>query len=619
MDISDIAKLAGVSPSTVSKVINHKDESISDKTRDRIRRIVREYHYVPNARTRATKGWLLGVLFRSRVSIDSTLDGILSTAQSHGYSVLVFNSDNDIEQERKNLAALRSSGAAGIIWEPVSMDSLERLTKLVTIGVNGGDRSFLLPYEAAAYEITGELVKRGHSRIACLVREGRRTPDFIRGFRRRLFESGMTFDDTVVYNESFDPLLDRIGRGDVTAVACSHYQLARALYSRLTSLHYHAPEDCSIVSLRNDAGSSWSEDTDEAISTYTIRNAEFGRIACESLIHKVEDREEPLSFKLEPHLDNENSLGAPPRNLSKRVVVVGSINVDMRLSVTTLPTSGATVSTEKSLTCLGGKGVNQAIGVAKLGHLVTLIGNVGSDSLSDLAYRSLESWDVNTAGVYRHTDGETGRAFIFVDPTGNSMIAVLSGANASLHADDIISREHLFEGVEYCLVPSEVPMDAVVTACRLARRHGAKTVVKPSACDHLPAELPALVDILVPNEKELLAICPEGTDLEDRARVLRGLGVGTVVVTLGEKGCYLQSESLSRHLPAVETTPVDTTGAGDAFISALTSCLIDGDDIETAAERANYAAAYSITRFGVANALIDRYSLDCVIPRGDEV
>lgn len=625
VDISDIAKLAGVSPSTVSKVINHKDESISDKTRDRIRRIVREYHYVPNARARATKGWLLGVLFRSRVSIDSTLDGILSTAQSHGYSTLVFNSDNDIEQECKNLAALRSSGAAGIIWEPVNMDSLERHgglipqdAKLVTIGVNGGDRSFLLPYEAAAYEITGELIKRGHSRIACLIREGRRTPDFIRGFRRRLFESGMAFDDTVVYDESFDPLLDRIGRGDVTAVACSHYQLARALNSRLTSLHYHVPEDCSVVSLRNDAGSSWSEDTDEAISTYTIRNAEFGRIACESLIQKVEDRAEPLSLKHGFCLDNENSLGAPPRSPSKRVVVVGSINVDMRLSVSTLPTSGATVSTEKSLTYLGGKGVNQAIGVAKLGHLVTLIGNVGSDSLSDLAYRSLESWDVNTAGVYRHTDGETGRAFIFVDPTGASMIAVLSGANASLHSDDIVSREHLFEGAEYCLVPSEVPMDAVVASCRLARRHGAKTVVKPSAYDHLPAELPAIVDILVPNEKELATICPEGTGIEERAKALRDLGVGTVVVTLGEKGCYLQSESLSRYLPAVETTPVDTTGAGDAFISALTSCLIDGDDIETAAKRASYAAAYSITRFGVANALIDRYSFDCVAPRSNK-
>lgn len=619
MDISDIAKLAGVSPSTVSKVINHKDESISDQTRERIRRIVREYHYVPNTRSRATRNWLLGVLFRSRVSIDSTLDGILATAQSHGYATLVFNSDNDPEQERKNLAALSSSGAAGIIWEPVSMGSLERRdefiprdTKLVTMGPNGGERSLLLPYETAGYEITGELVRRGHERIACLVREGRRTPDFIQGFRRYLFERGMAFDDSDVYCETFEPLLDRIGRGDVTGVACSHYQLARALYSRLASLHYHTPDDCSIVSLRNDAGSSWSEDTDEAISTYTIRNAEFGRLACERLIQKVEEREKsPLSFGQTLSLDNENSLGAPPRSASRRVVVVGSINVDTRLSVPTLPVSGATVSTEKSLTYLGGKGANQAIGVAKLGKLVTLIGNVGSDSLSNLAYSSLEDWNVNTAGVYRRADEETGRAYIFVDPAGDSMIAVLSGANASLHASDIASRGSLFEGAEYCLVPSEVPMDAVIAACRQARRHGARTVVKPSACDHLPDELPALVDILVPNEKELAAICPEERDVVGRAERLRELGTGTVIVTLGERGCYLCAEGVSRHLPAVRATPVDTTGAGDAFISALTSCLIDGDDIETAAERANYAAAYSITHFGVANALIDRFALDC--------
>lgn len=623
MDISDIAKLAGVSPSTVSKVINHKDEGISAQTRERVRRIVREYHYVPYSRSRAPKEWLIGVLFRSTISIDSTLDGILATAQAHGYATIVFSSDTDSDQERKNLAALRSAGVTGIIWEPVSMESLAlrdelvaQGVKLVTMGPYGGDRSFLLPYESAAYDITTELVGRGHERIACLVREGRRTTDFIRGFRKALFESGMAFDESLVYHESYDTLLDKIGRRDITGVVCSHYHLARSLFSRLAALHYHTPEDYSLVSLRNDAGSSWSEDTDEAISTYTIRNAEFGRIACRSLIQKIENREETLSFTQMLALDNESSLGTPPSSGSKRVIVVGSINIDTRLEVASLPVSGATVSAHTSLEYLGGKGANQAIGVSRLGNPVTLVGNVGSDPFSDLVYRDLERWNVNAEGVYRSTGEETGRAFIFVSPAGESMITILSGANASLHADDIVSREAFFEGAKCCLVPSEVPMDAVVAACQLARRHGALTIVKPSACDHLPSELLPLVDILVPNELELATICPESEDVEGRARALRGRGAGTVIVTLGERGCYLCSEGLERHLSAPSMNPVDTTGAGDAFISALASCLLGNDDLVTAARKANYAAAYSITRFGVASSLIDRYSLDRAFQQG---
>ena len=101
MDISDIAKLAGVSPSTVSKVINHKDGSISAATRERVLKIVREYHYTPYSRSRATKDWLIGVVFRSPISLDSTLDGILAIAQDAGYAPLVLNSNLDLEQERK--------------------------------------------------------------------------------------------------------------------------------------------------------------------------------------------------------------------------------------------------------------------------------------------------------------------------------------------------------------------------------------------------------------------------------------------------------------------------------------------------------------------------------------
>lgn len=617
MDINDIARLAGVSPSTVSKVINHKDASISSQTRERVLKIVREYHYAPYARARATKDWLIGVLFRSPISLDSTLDGILSVAQASGYATLVFNSDSDLEQERKNIAAAVRAGVSGIIWEPVSMESLaERPSleagdaKVITIGPNGGDRSLLLPYETASHDITSELVRRGHERIACLVAEGRRTADFIHGFRRCLFENGMAFSDSLIFTEIDSPLFTKVGKGEVTGLVCSHYQLASSLHAKLSSLHYHTPEDLSLVSLRNDNGSSWRDDPNGAISTYTIRNSDFGKLICRRLIGAIEGRDAEAESIPDLRLDNENSLGTPSSRQSKRVVVVGSINIDTRLSVPALPGAGATISTDTSLVYPGGKGANQAAGVAKLGHRVTLIGDVGDDASSDLVYQRLESCGVDTSGVYRKPGVETGRAYIFVDPDGESMITVLSGANADLRGHDVRSREKLFEGAQYCLVQSEVPLEAVAAACEVAQRHGAKVVLKPTSCDHLPDEIVSKVDILVPNQSELEAISPEGATREEKAEALLRRGAKTVIVTLGADGCYLHAPAHKEHFPAEPFRSIDTTGAGDAFISALVACLLSGNDLRLALRKATYAAGYSTTRQGVASALIDRYTLE---------
>lgn len=618
MDISDIAKLAGVSPSTVSKVINHKDSSISDATRERVLKIVREYHYSPYSRSRPTKDWLIGVVFRSPISLDSTLDGILDVAQRAGYAPLVLNSSLDLEQERKNLEALKSTGAAGVIWEPVNGESLSYRgildasdAKVVTIGANGGDLSLLIPYEKATYEITSELIGRDHRRIGCLVTEGRRTPDFIQGFKRCLFEHGMAFTESLIHTEVSADLLGKIGSGELTGIVCSHYQMAKKLHARLATLHYHTPDDVSIVSLRNDSGTSWIDDPGDAISTYTIRNSDFGRLACERLIGKMTGKPATGDHFDGLKLNNTNSLGNPPTSRSKHAVVVGSINIDTRLSVPTLPDEGKTVTTDRSLVYPGGKGTNQAAGLAKLGHRVTLVGDVGADASSDVVYRTLEHWEVDTTGVYRKADVETGKAYIFVDPEGRSMITVLSGANAFLSADDLAAREQLFEGAQYCLVQTEIPLDAVLAALRTARHHGAKTILKPAACDMLPDEILQKVDILVPNLPELNTIVPGPGTIEGRAARLAERCGGTVIVTLGADGCYLHSPGLRRHFPAADFDAVDTTGASDAFISALAARLMSGDDLPRAIELANYAAGYSTTHQGVAQALIDRLGLEC--------
>lgn len=617
MDINDVARLAGVSPSTVSKVINHKDGSISAATRERVLKVVREYHYVPYSRSRAKRDWLIGVVFRSPISLDSTLDGILSVAQDAGYAPLVLNSNLSHEQERKNLETLKNAKATGIIWEPVDMQSLKLRAsledadaELITIGANGGDRSLLIPYERAMHGITYELISRGHQRIACLVTEGRRTSECIRGFKRCLFEHGRAFHESLIYTEISADLMHKVGEGEITGIVCSHYQMAQKLHTHLATLHYHTPDDVSIVSLRNDSGTSWSEDEDSKISSYTIRNSDFGRLVCERLIGAMTGKPTESAQFDALHLNNTNSLGEPPTSQAKRVVVVGSINIDTRMSVPTLPSEGMTITTGRSFVYPGGKGTNQAVGLAKLGHRVTLIGDVGADTSSDLAYHALEDWGVDTSGVYRKADVATGQAYIFVDPTGASAITVISGANALLSAEDLAARDHLFEGAQYCLVQSEIPLEAVQAALVTANRHGARTILKPAARAELPDDVLREVDILIPNLPELSMLAPGLDSMEQRAAHLAQRGAGMVIVTLGADGCYLHSPELCRHFPAAAFNAVDSTGASDAFISALASRLMLGDTIEAAIAKANYAAGYSTTRQGVAQALIDRFALE---------
>lgn len=156
MNIRDIAKLAGVSVSTVSKIVNKKDASISNETRERVLKIVHEYNYTPysSAINNATSTGSIGILLRSDRTVDQSLNGMIEYAQQKGYSPIIFSSLENHEQELKNITALCTKQVDGIIWEPIDEDSLKNQTHidtssipLVLVGYLKGINSFSLPYE----------------------------------------------------------------------------------------------------------------------------------------------------------------------------------------------------------------------------------------------------------------------------------------------------------------------------------------------------------------------------------------------------------------------------------------------------------------------------------------
>lgn len=160
-------------------------------------------------------------------------------------------------------------------------------------------------------------------------------------------------------------------------------------------------------------------------------------------------------------LDHKNTLGMSSVNPHSKMIVVGSLNVDNYLYSTNLPHNGKTNFLSSYAKFPGGKGLNQAVGLTKLGHQATLIGCLGSDTDANYLYKELEKYHVTTDGITRIQDTETGQAYIYVETSGDSMISILPGANTALTPKKIAQQKHLFMDASFCLIQTEIPLSAV--------------------------------------------------------------------------------------------------------------------------------------------------------------
>jgi ribokinase len=297
------------------------------------------------------------------------------------------------------------------------------------------------------------------------------------------------------------------------------------------------------------------------------------------------------------------------------VTVVGSLNEDVVVTVDRLPARGETVIGSSVAVLPGGKGANQAAAAGRLGTGVHMVGRVGDDPAAGRQLAALADAGVNVGRV-QHTDGvPTGTATIPVEADGGeNLIVVVPGANAELTPADVDVESVRRAGV--LLLQLETPLETVQAAAAATR---GTVVLNPAPPQPLPAELLALVDVLVPNEHELrrLAGAPEGgATPAELARLARGLAARSVVVTLGERGALVVPEDgpvLLQAPPQVQ--PVDTTGAGDCFCGALSSALDRGDTLADAVRYAVTAAALSTTGPGARGALPDDDAVQALLPR----
>lgn len=274
------------------------------------------------------------------------------------------------------------------------------------------------------------------------------------------------------------------------------------------------------------------------------------------------------------------------------IVVVGSANLDMVTGVADLPRAGQTVTAASHSEHAGGKGLNQAVACARMGARAAFVGCVGDDAAGRHLRTVLGDEGIDVSGL-RVSELPTGRAFISVDENGENSIVVVPGANASVGAGGI-------EIPPCALVLSqlEIPVGTVADVMRNARDMGARTVLNPAPAVALPDGLIALCDIIAPNETEEVIL--GGADH------LISRGCGAVVLTLGARGARVITDGSSTDIPAHRVTPVDTTGAGDAFIGSMCAEIVGGTSLEQSCLVAAVAGALATTVRGAVPSLPTR-------------
>jgi ribokinase len=286
-----------------------------------------------------------------------------------------------------------------------------------------------------------------------------------------------------------------------------------------------------------------------------------------------------------------------------RVIVVGSINIDVVMRLPRLPAPGETVLGGVFAPHHGGKGANQAVAAARAGAPVHLVGAVGVADGAD-AVAALEAEGIDAARVIR-CDGPTGHAVVLVDSgTGENQIAVAPGANALVSAGQVSeSFAALAAGPEDVVVLSfELPAEPLREAARIAAQAGARIVVNPAPAQTGREDLLAGA-IITPNGSELRALVAQaglapGLDPESAALTLARHTGGAVIVTLGADGALLADGARGEHFAAHRVRAADTTGAGDTLTGVLAASLAQGDGLRDSVRRAVAAATLAVTRPG---------------------
>ena len=296
-----------------------------------------------------------------------------------------------------------------------------------------------------------------------------------------------------------------------------------------------------------------------------------------------------------------------------KIIVIGSSNTDMVVRSERLPRAGESVIGGDFMMAGGGKGANQAVAVARMGHRVQFVAAVGNDIFGDAAIEGYKNFGIDTSLIVRKNE-PSGVALIMVDGAGQNSISVALGANNSLSAEDVAPALETIEAGDIVLLQLEIPMATVDACVAAAAAKGARVILNPAPAAIVSKDTLSKLYLITPNQTEAQTLTGiEVTDIasaETAAQKLVAQGVGRVVITMGSQGAYLYQDGVGELVDAHKVDAVDTTAAGDVYNGALCAALAEGTTLLDALYFAAKASAISVTRAGAQPSIPTRAEVD---------
>lgn len=307
----------------------------------------------------------------------------------------------------------------------------------------------------------------------------------------------------------------------------------------------------------------------------------------------------------------------------KKILIIGSLNMDMVIGMKDMPVVGETVLGGNPTYIPGGKGANQAYAVGSLGGNAAMLGCLGNDSHGRALLENMKKSGIDCSGLSMLEQYPTGMAVIYVNEEGNNSIVVISGANRACDVEYLKAYDEMICASDYVIFQMEIPCETVFYGIGRAKELGKTVILNPApAPENLPDEILAKVDYLTPNETEIVKITgkPDETmeNIQMGAQELFRKGVKNILVTLGSQGAMLVNEEGVHRYPTKKVDPVDTTAAGDCFNAAFVVGLSEGMTDAEAIQFANTASCIAVTRNGAQSSIPTREEVEEVMRKEEK-